>query len=51
MPDLGVTSRIDAPKVAARVWGRDEDGVGVEFSQGEIDKVVEVQKRLLCVPF
>ena len=41
-----------ATRIAALVWGRDDDGGGLTFKQRDIDKLVEVAANLvLCVCF
>ena len=41
MAALGQETGLTATKVAAVVWGRDEDGGGLTFKQEDVDKVVQ----------
>jgi hypothetical protein len=44
--DLGLDTRVNTAKIAALVWGRDEDFGGFEFKQEEIDSlIVDIDHR------
>ena len=42
MADMGLETGSRATRIAAVVWGRDDDGGGLAFKQEDIDKVVQV---------
>ena len=40
LDDIGLETGFQATKIAALVWGRDDDGVKFRFKQEEVDKIV-----------
>jgi hypothetical protein len=43
--DFGVETSVHAVRIAALVWGRDDDGGGLAFKQQDIDRCVEVSSH------
>jgi hypothetical protein len=43
--DFGVETSVHAVRIAALVWGRDDDGGGLAFKQQDIDRCVEVSDQ------
>ena len=40
--DLGIETGVAATKIAALVWGRDDDGGGLTFKRDDIEKIVQI---------
>ncbi len=42
---MGFETGVSATRIAAQVWGRDDDGSGLTFLQQDIDKIVHVSNQ------